>query len=558
MDYYLDINNITVYKKTMCIIVSGKLFGCSLMCKPKLILHFVNSREDRYIPMVLQSVEREKDTCSFSGVYMYKLDKIFWETRNNSQEFSLSFDLMADDELEENVKAVIREDHLIAESDNYRIKKKDDKEIFFDYKKTETKKSRASKIKKVVNSLTARNSTETDDFQSGLAAARTKRPPVWMAVHKLKTGIKRAYIIFWYGHFSKKPVNEGQIAFMSQRSNKLTDNMMFIYDELSKDTDIKCVSDLTTKTFQDTSLKRLYTFSKLAAQSKVILIDEYVPALYFLNIRKETKFIQVWHACGAFKTVGYSRLGKTDAPIQSSKAHRNYDYSVVSSSNVRRWYAEAFGLPLRKVISLGVPRTDIFFDESYRDTVTAQIREAYPQISGKKVILFAPTFRGTIKSAAYYPFEKADLADIIDKTGDDYVILLRHHPFVSEKHPFPKEYADRIIDVGDYPSVNDLLFVTDILITDYSSVVFEASLCDIPMLFYAFDMEEYISERDFYFSYTEFVPGKIVKTNEELINAINCKDFEHEKVRPFAEKYFDIRDGRATQRVCDMLRNYLR
>ena len=141
--------------------------------------------------------------------------------------------------------------------------------------------------------------------------------------------------------------------------------------------------------------------------------------------------------------------------------------------------------------------------------------------------------------------------------GDDYVILVKHHPFVKEKHPIPEELSHRVIDVYDYPSVNDLLFVTDVLISDYSSVIFEASLLDIPMLFYGFDLDEYIRTRDFYYEFRDFVPGKIVYNQEELISALKTGDFEAEKVSVFKNRFFDYTDGKSTQRVCELIKSLL-
>ena len=104
---------------------------------------------------------------------------------------------------------------------------------------------------------------------------------------------------------------------------------------------------------------------------------------------------------------------------------------------------------------------------------------------------------------------------------------------------------------------NDLLFITDLLITDYSSVVFEASLLDIPMLFYAFDLFDYISKRDFYYDFESFVPGKIVFSQRELTEAIVAGDFESEKVPPFKTKFFDHLDGRYSRRVADLLLRFI-
>lgn len=91
------------------------------------------------------------------------------------------------------------------------------------------------------------------------------------------------------------------------------------------------------------------------------------------------------------------------------------------------------------------------------------------------------------------------------------------------------------------------------LVTDYSSVIFEASLLNIPMMFYAFDLYDYIASRDFYYDFEGFVPGKIVFSENELINAINKKDFESEKVDGFKNKFFDDLDGKSSERVTDLI-----
>ena len=101
--------------------------------------------------------------------------------------------------------------------------------------------------------------------------------------------------------------------------------------------------------------------------------------------------------------------------------------------------------------------------------------------------------------------------------------------------------------------INDLLFVTDLLITDYSSVIFEASLLDIPMLFYAFDLEDYVVNRDFYYPFKNFVPGKIVRNLEQIISAIEQEDYEQEKVKTFKHRFFDDLDGKSSLRVADFI-----
>jgi CDP-ribitol ribitolphosphotransferase len=128
------------------------------------------------------------------------------------------------------------------------------------------------------------------------------------------------------------------------------------------------------------------------------------------------------------------------------------------------------------------------------------------------------------------------------------------HPFVAEPPPIPEELRDRLVDGSRAEiDVNDLLFGVDLLVTDYSSIVFEYSTLGRPMLFFAYDLDEYVATRDFYVPFDEFVPGRIVRTFDELLDAIRRDDYQVEKVAAFAAQHFDHLDGTSTDRVIDEL-----
>src|SRR5699024_1547977 len=106
------------------------------------------------------------------------------------------------------------------------------------------------------------------------------------------------------------------------------------------------------------------------ATSKIILLHDFYPLIYPLKIKRNTDLVQIWHAAGAFKTFGFSRVGRPGGPSIKSKNHRNYTKATVSSEGVREHYAEGFGITMDKVFSTGVPRSDIFFDKMYSQYVT--------------------------------------------------------------------------------------------------------------------------------------------------------------------------------------------
>lgn len=344
-------------------------------------------------------------------------------------------------------------------------------------------------------------------------------------------------------------VKNNRVTFISNRRDTISGNYEYIYNELTthKDLDIRKVLDTKEGYFS------CFKYGYYMATSKVILVDDYVKTIYSIPRKKDNYLIQVWHACGAFKTFGFSRLGKSGAQKQDSYDHRNYDYCTVSSKEICRFYAEGFGLSLEKVLATGVPRTDIFFSEEYKDRVVINFYKKYPHLKGKKIILFAPTFRGNGKKSGYYPDSRFDFIKLYEYFNREYAIIIKHHPFVDNKVAIPEEYSADIIDMSDNEELNDLLFVTDILITDYSSVVFEASLLNIPMLFYAFDLQSYISSRGFYYEYDYFVPGKIVFNMSDIIKSIKDKDFETEKIDSFKHKFFDELDGKSGYRVANLI-----
>ena len=119
------------------------------------------------------------------------------------------------------------------------------------------------------------------------------------------------------------------------------------------------------------------------------------------------------------------------------------------------------------------------------------------------------------------------------------------------------KYKDRLIDLTSKYDVNDLLFVSDLLITDYSSVIFEASIVNVPMLFFAFDLNEYSRDRDFYCNFASFVPGKIVLNTDEMTDSINNEDYNQELVKPFRQRYFGDKTGEATKNVVEFTKELL-
>ncbi|WP_210470000.1 CDP-glycerol glycerophosphotransferase family protein [Sporosarcina sp. 6E9] len=352
-------------------------------------------------------------------------------------------------------------------------------------------------------------------------------------------------------------IKDNRILFTSDSRAVIGGNLKFVYDRIIKRKldgkfDLKML-------FKENITRRRNFLDKFKlpyylATSKTILLDDFHPMLYNVEFDKTQNIIQLWHASGPFKTVGYSRVGKPGGPSINAHSHKIYTSAIVASEHSIPFYAEAFGMQEADVYSTGIPRIDPFFDEAYKEKIRSKMYKAFPKAKNANVILFAPTFRGSGPKTAYYPMVQIHLERLAKYARENNtVIIFKLHPFVREEIEIPEEYEDVFIDAFNYREINDILLISDVLITDYSSVVFEYALLNKPMIFYAFDFHHYISSRDFYEGFQDFVPGKIVMNFNELMKALAEKDYEMEKVQQFRDKYFKYHDSNSTDRVIDWL-----
>lgn len=345
--------------------------------------------------------------------------------------------------------------------------------------------------------------------------------------------------------------------FTSESRNDMSGNFKYIYDEmlnLGLQDKYKIYGVFKGHILNRYKLVDKFKLPYLLGKADYIFIDDFHPTINKVEFRNSQEIIQLWHAVGTLKTFGYSRIGKKDGPFFDSYGHKKYTKAFVSSPKDIPIYAEAFGIKEDNVIPTGIPRTDAFFDEDYKEKVIRKMENIIPEINGKKVLLFAPTFRGSGHETAYYPFNNLNFEKLHKYCqSHDAIILIKLHPFVKNKLIIPDDYHDSIVNISDIREINDVLFITDLLITDYSSVIFEFALLKRPMLFFAFDLEDYILTRDFYVNYKDFVPGKIVRTFDQLINALNNEDYEEEKINKFVENHFKYKDSQSSRRVINCL-----
>ena len=347
--------------------------------------------------------------------------------------------------------------------------------------------------------------------------------------------------------------NDKYVLFLSDSRNDFSGNFAFVRDELVKRNKYKIIGIFKKSLKKKRNIKDIFRLLYYFAKCKYIFVDDFYPAIYPVHFRKNKRIVQLWHAMGAYKTVGYARMGKPGGPKGLTLTHRNYTDTIVSSESIRKDYAKAFGISIDKVHAWGIPRTDIFFDEEYAKNIKKSLYKKYPKLKNKKVILFAPTFRGVGQGSAYYDFNWIDLKRIKKEYSKDYVCIFKLHPFIKNRPEYDFTKDDFYLDLSSEREINDLLFITDVLITDYSSVIFEYSLFERPVIFFTPDYDDYIAHRDFFYDFDKYNYGIKATNMDELIEALRVKKVDTKKIKEFKDYFCSACDGKATKRVVDSI-----
>lgn len=285
----------------------------------------------------------------------------------------------------------------------------------------------------------------------------------------------------------------------------------------------------------------------LATAKYVFMNDNFMP-LGYLNFRDEAVIVQLWHAEGAFKKFGLDIEQPAHIRTREIAANKKLSFVTCSSTGVADIYASAFGVEKTKVLPIGSPRADVLLRADNAAELREQFEQKYPQSKGKKIVLYAPTFRDDPELDAQF-LSHFDYAEFEKALGNTHCLLVRLHPQI---HGAMR--IDGAIDVTDVKNVNDLTLISDAVITDYSSICMDFVLLDKPCVFFAPDLDEYTSRRPFYFDYRSYVPGEIAADMAELIFAVRNAG-ECEKAEQFKKINLDMVDGKSIERLVSRIFN---
>ncbi|MFT3952374.1 MAG: CDP-glycerol glycerophosphotransferase family protein [Oscillospiraceae bacterium] len=302
-----------------------------------------------------------------------------------------------------------------------------------------------------------------------------------------------------------------------------------------------CFFDTGRDSFAAT-LKNMFAFMRLYAAARYVIICNYFLPSASCEKRGGTKLIQLWHGCGILKRFGYDTAG--DIPkYYLGNPVKNIDMVSVSAPVCVNAYASAFLLPRKAVMPLGVGRTDKFFSAAYNDACKVAFNQKFPAAKDKKIAVFAPTFRGD----ASHPSPTAllpSLDAVRAQLGDAWELVVCLHPHCAERDADCGIAAERMFAVAD------------VLITDYSSIIFEYALYEKPLVLFVPDLAEYTADRGFYLD-LKALPAAIVTDATQLAAAIVHEDesFDRNAMRRFKEQYMSACDGNATERIVNEIEN---
>lgn len=394
-------------------------------------------------------------------------------------------------------------------------------------------------------------------------------PPLrllWKGYKKIRSRVNRYYTLKIkfpkvYRKSAKKPVDPRKVVFVEVRLPEITNSFKLLYQRLQEDERYDVHVHYLRNTFvpRKEYEKNCVRFLEDIATAKYVFVNEASNVLGCVDLRPETVVTQTWHGCGAFKKFGFSTaeliFGLNRKEMLKYPFYTNYTYVTLSSPEVAWAYEEAMNLHDRREVlqPVGISRTDVFFDPEFIKNAFVRLRQVMPESEGKKVILYAPTFRGRVANGKAP--DKMDIPMLKKALGEEYVLLIKQHPLVRNAPEVPEDCRGFAVDVTSDMTIDDLLCVSDICISDYSSLVFEYSLFERPMIFFAYDKAEYDDWRGFYYDYNEMTPGPICVTNEEIIDYIRNLDsrFDKQQVVDFKYKFMRSCDGHATERILKLM-----
>ena len=347
--------------------------------------------------------------------------------------------------------------------------------------------------------------------------------------------------------FSLLPIAEDRVVLASPRSARLEGNLRHLHDAIrARHPEVRQVVLLEPYGYGLRSklayLLRVVRGMYQLCTARLFVVDNAYLPVHVRPHRRGTTVVQVWHAVSAVKRFGLDTATPPPEP-ERTFLHRYYDYVVVSSEGVRTTYAAALRTPRGRVLALGTPRTDLFFDPAGMEAARQRMLHAHPGLSGRQVVVYAPTFRG--RGRTKRPASNLDAVRLRAALPPEYALVLKMHPNVESGSVATAGY-DVVVDQA--AELNELLCVTDVLVTDYSAAAFEYALLRRPLIVLVPDLADYERDPGMYVDYGAEMIGTKVADTDGVAAAILSGAFDLSGYDAFIGRHAGACDGAASER----------
>jgi len=281
------------------------------------------------------------------------------------------------------------------------------------------------------------------------------------------------------------------------------------------------------------------------ATSKVVVLDSYCIPISVLKHKKTLTVIQMWHALGSLKKFGFSILGEGEGRDKeialAMHMHENYDYILTTSEISKEFFREAFNAKMEQMLVLGLPRMDFLQSAEVKKPIKEKFRNLYPECSnGKKIVLYGPTHRVN---------QEVDVEGVVNNIDfTKFNLLIKLHDGTEIVY-----VDDKRIERGNNFYGIEALHLADFFISDYSAMIYEASLMKLPIYLYIYDYDSYMKNRGTYIDFLSELPGFMSKDMKEIGNAISNEEYDYSRDLDFLKKYITYYDRNVTKELSQFI-----
>ncbi len=374
--------------------------------------------------------------------------------------------------------------------------------------------------------------------------------------------ILKFFIKFVMRFFALLPLDTKKVVFSSFSGRSYSDNPKYIAEEIVRQNlDLDCVFVL-----EHPEKEKLPEGIRSVKYNTIQYLYEVATAKIWVdNTRKQPHilkkanqiYIQTWHGSIAIKKIEKDAIATLDdSYVQTAiKDSKNIDYLITNGQWGEALFKRCFWYDEGKILKLGSPRVDMLFDDNYR--LQKKIRDSLNVDPNKKILLYAPTFRKDKNMDVYKINYNRVVETLKSRFSGDWCVLIKLHPNIKELAGKMMFLCDDVIDVSQYSDINELYTISNVLITDYSSSIFDFAITRKPAFIFACDLEEYLTDRDTYFD-VKSLPFPFAMDNDQLERNILKFDVEnyHENLDEFYNKLGLVEDGHASKRVVELIKKH--